>query len=158
MPIGKANIVRETASSENNDNWTSDKIHSIIERIQAANSKRATKENIFARRLLVNGQPIEFIIDSGSPVSLISKREFNRIPDIKPVKNNYKDVNDNDIIFEGQTLGKIETETEKLLLPLLITKNRTNPLLGLDWMTKLDIKLKENRKKTQYKKNQRTGL
>ena len=135
-------IQDETASSASNDNWTPDKIHLILERIQATTSTR-TKEKFFTKRLLVNNQPIEFIIDSGSPVTIIPNREFNRSTELRPVKNQYKDVNDNDILFVGQTIAEVETEMGKLQLPLLVTKKSTNPLLGLDWMKKLDIKIED---------------
>ena len=53
----------------------------------------------------------------------------------------YKDVNDNRIKFIGKTKAKVENENIKMELELLITKNKTNPLLGLDWMEKLNINL-----------------
>ena len=100
---------------------------------------------------MVNNQPIKFIIDSGSPVTLIPKSKFNEITKIWPLKNNYKDVNNNEIVFEGKTNAKVKLKEKRMELPLLITRKETNPLLGLDWMEKLNIKIKEEQR-LKYKK------
>ena len=50
-------------------------------------------------------------------------------------------MNINKIKFEGKTKANIEMDGEKRKLELLNTTIRTNPLLGLDWMKHLGIKL-----------------
>ena len=87
--------------------------------------------------VLVNNRPIKFIIDSGSPVTLIPKQKFNGITTIYPLNEEYRDVNNNKIKFEGKTMANIEIDGEKKKLELLITTKRTNPILGLDWMKHL---------------------
>ena len=88
---------------------------------------------------LVNNRPIKFIIDSGSPVTLIPKQNFNGTTTIYPLNEEYRDVNNNKIKFEGKTMANIEIDGEKKKLELQITTKRTNPLLGLDWMKHLGI-------------------
>ena len=88
---------------------------------------------------MVNNAPIKFIIDSGSPVTLIPQRLFNKITEVEELKTNYKDVNDNKIDFLGQTKALVKTNSTTLQLPLLITKTNITPLMGLDWMKRLGI-------------------
>ena len=105
----------------------------------------ATNENgipFYTRTLLVNNRPIKSIVDTGSPVTLIPKLKFNRITDIKPVLEDYLDVNDNKIKFEGKTLANIKIDGKLKQLELLITTKQTHPLLGLNRMKELGLTLK----------------
>ena len=98
--------------------------------------------SFYTRTLLINNRPIKFIIDTGSPVTLIPKTKFNRITTIRPVSEDYRDVNDNKIKFEGKTLENIEIDGKSKQLELLITTKQTHPLLNLNWMKELGITLK----------------
>ena len=72
-------IADEEAESADEDDWIPDKIHSIQQKI---NSVGATNKNgipFYTRTLLVNNRPIKFIVDTGSPVTLIPKQKFNKI-------------------------------------------------------------------------------
>ena len=60
---------------------------------------------------------------------------------MKPLHSEYRDVNNNKIQFEGKTIANVEINGETKKLELLITTKKTNPLLGLDWMKHLGIKL-----------------
>ena len=56
-------------------------------------------------------------------------------------------MNKNPIRFEGEAMVEVKTEKSKEILPILITKNKnTQPLLGLDWLDKLEIGLKGSKK------------
>ena len=81
------------------------------------------------------------IIDSGSPVTLFPKSQFNGITPLRPIGTENRDVNDNRIKFEGKTTASVETNGERNNLEILITTKKTNPLLGLDWTEKLCITL-----------------
>ena len=105
----------------------------------------ATNRNgtpFYTRTLLVNNRPIKFIVDTGSPVTLIPKLKFKEITDIKSVSEDYRDVNDNKIKFEGKTLANIEIDGKSKQLELLITTKQTHPVLGLNWMKELGLTLK----------------
>ena len=91
---------------------------------------------------MVNNRPIKFIVDTSSPVTLIPKSKFNKITAVKPVSENYWDVNDNYIKFEGKTLANIEIDGKSKQLWLLVTTKQTHPLLGLNWMKERGITLK----------------
>ena len=128
--------VDKTTSSAEEDNWDYDKIQKIN------NSKK--KNDYIYVTLLVNNVPIKFIIDSGSPVTLIPQRLFNEITKVEKMNNDYKDVNDNKIEFIGQTNATVKTNTTTLQLPLLITKANITPLMGLDWMKRVKKTVKSN--------------
>ena len=81
------------------------------------------------------------MIDSGSPVTLIPQRLFNKITEVEELKTNYKDVNDNKIDFLRQIKALVKTNNTTLQLPLLITKASITLLMGLDWMKRLGITL-----------------
>ena len=116
--------VDKVSSSAEEDNWDDNKI-------QRRNNNKKNGEYLHAT-LLVNNAPIKFIIDSGSPGTLIPQRLFNKITEVKELKTNYKDVNDNKIDFLGQTKALVKTNSTTLQLPLLITKTNITPLMGLD--------------------------
>ena len=97
--------------------------------------------DFFTLTALVNNRPIKFIIDSGSPVTLIPKSLLNRITTLKPLKTDYRDVNDNRIKFEGKTISTVEINGKRNDSEILVTIKKTNPLLGLNWMKKLGITL-----------------
>ena len=79
--------------------------------------------------LLVNGQPIEFIIESGSPVTIIPP--IITPEEIKKTTETFVDVNKNPIKFKGEAMVEVKTEKSKEIMPILITKNKnTQPLLG----------------------------
>ena len=126
----------KTTSSTEEDNWDYDKIQRIN------NSKK--KNDYIYVTLLVNNAPIQFIIDSGSSVTLIPKRLFNDITKVEKLNNNYKDVNHNKKEFIGQTNAMVKTNTTTLQLPLLITKANLTPLMGLDWIKRLKVTINSN--------------
>ena len=105
-------------------------------------AKNKIRIPFYTRTLLVNNRQIKFIVDTGSPVTLITKSKFTRITAVKPVSEDYRDVNDNKRKFEGKTLRNIEIDGKSKLLELLITTKQTHPLLGLNWMKELGITLK----------------
>ena len=132
----RVQYVDKTTSSAEEDNWNYEKIQRI------ENTKQ--KKGFYNATLLVNNVPIKFIIDSGSPVTLIPECLFSKITPIEPLKTTYKDVNNQKISFTGQTKAMVKTNKETMELPLLITKAQTAPLMGLDWMLRLKLNLNSN--------------
>ena len=94
---------------------------------------------------MVQGQPIEFIIDTGSPVTIIPP--IINTAEIHKTTKSFVDVNKNPIIFKGEAMVEVKMEKKnKITLPILITANKnTQPLLGLDWLDKLEIGLQGNK-------------
>ena len=94
--------------------------------------------------LLVQGQPIDFIIDTSSPVTkflpLFNPKETHKTTTC------FVDVNKNPVKFKGEAMMEVRTETSEETLPILTTENRnTHPLMGLDWLDKLEIGLQGNK-------------
>ena len=128
-------------SSAGEDDWTPTTIHSVKQKIHSTRSTNDNGPEFFTVTALVNNRPIKFIIDSGSPVSLMSKSQFNKITPFRPLEAEYRDVIDNRIRCEGKTTANVEVNGTRKELELLKTTKNTNPLLGLDWMEKLWITL-----------------
>ena len=92
----------------------------------------------------MDGQPIEFIFNNGSPVTIIPPIITPK--QIKATSKCFVDVNKNPIEFQGEAIVEVNTEKTKVMLPILITeKKNTQPLLGLDWLDKLEIGLRGSR-------------
>ena len=136
-----SHTMEEETSSANEDDWTPHTIHSVKQKIHSTRSVNRNRPDFLTATALVNNRPIKFIIDSGSPVTLIPKSLFNNITQLHPLKTEYRDVNDNRIQFEGRTMAKVEIDGKQKEPEILVTTKRTNPLLGLDWMKKLEITL-----------------
>ena len=117
--------VDQTTSSAEEDNWGYDKF-------QSKNNKKES-DYIYVT-LLVNSAPMIFIIDSGSPVTLIPQDRSNSFSKVEKLNNNCKDVNDNKIEFVGQTKATVKSNKTTLQLPLLNTEANNTPLMGLDRM------------------------
>ena len=96
----------------------------------------------YTKTLLVINRPTKFIVDIGSPVTLIPKTKFNKITTIRPVVEDYRIKNDNKIKVEGKTIATVESDGKVRQLEVLITTRQTHPLLELNWMEKLGITLK----------------
>ena len=92
----------------------------------------------------MQGQPIEIIIDTGSLVTIIP-------PTCSPIEvrkttKGFVDVNKIPIKFKGEATVEVKTDESKEVLRKLITENtNTQPLLGLDWLKKLQIGLHGNK-------------
>ena len=135
-------IADEETDNADEEKWIPDKIHSKQQKINSIGAKSKNGIPFYTRTLLVNNRPIKFIVDTGSPVTLIPKTKFSRITTIRPVSEDYRDVNDNKIKFEGEILANIEIDGKSKQLELLITTKQTHPLLGLNWIKELGITLK----------------
>ena len=134
-------IQDDEASSAEDDDWSPITIHSVNQKVHSTHQTKKNGPEFFKITALVNSRPIKFIIDSGSPVTSIPKSQFNGTTPLRPIGTEYRDVNDNQIKFEGKTTASVEINGKRSDLELLITTKKTNPLLGLDWMEKLGITL-----------------
>ena len=129
------NRIQEEDTGSNTESWPE------IDHIQSVNG--INRVDFYKAILLVDGQPIEFIIDTGSPVTIIPPIITPK--QIKATSKCFVDVNKNPIEFKGETIVEVKTEKTKVMLPILITqKKNTQPLLGLDWLDKLEIGLQES--------------
>ena len=130
-------IQKEPSTDSNTESWPE------IDHNQSVNG--INRVDFYKAILLVQGQPIEFIIDTGSPVTIIP-------PIISPIEIHkttkcFVGVNKNPIKFKGEeAMVEVKTEKSKEVLPILNTENKTTqPLMGLDWLDKLEIGLQGNK-------------
>ena len=109
-------IKEMTSSDSSTEPWPE------IDHIQSVNG--VNRVDFYKTILLVHGQLIEFIIDTGSPVTVVPPIITPK--EIKKTTKSFVEVNKN---------------------PILITENKnTQPLLGLDWLDKLEIGLQGSKK------------
>ena len=108
----------------------------MITYIESANG--IERIDFYKAILLIDGQPIEFVIDTGSPVTIIPP--IIKLLHLKETTKCFVDVNKNPIKFKGEAI--VEVRSEKRNEKLLITENKdTQPLLGLNWLARLEIGL-----------------
>ena len=133
----KVNRIQEhETSSAEEDDWSPNTIHCVNQKIHSTRRMRKDGPDFFTLTALGYNRPIKFIIENGSPVTLIPKSQSNRITPLKPLETEYRDVNDNQIRFEGKTTARVEIDGKRSNLEILVTTKKTNPLLGLDWTKK----------------------
>ena len=118
----------------------SDESETSINRIERIN--RITDRNKYLTTTVkVNGIEKEFIVDTGSPISIMPADEnIMKQTEIQKVKHRYQDVNRNEVKFRGKIPADVEYENNKQKMQILITeRNDITPLLGMDWMKKFKL-------------------
>ena len=111
----------EETSSAEEDEWAPDTVHSIKQKNHSTQSTNISGPEFFTPTALVKNRPIKFIIDSGSPVTLIPKSLFNNRTPLQPLETEYRDVNDNRKIFKGKTIAKVIVNGKQKHLEILIS-------------------------------------
>ena len=118
----------------------SDESETSINRIERIN--RITDRNKYLTTTVkVKGIEKEFIVDTGSPISIMPADEnIMKQTEIQKVKHRYQDVNKNEVKFRGKIPADVEYENNKQKMQILITeRNDITPLLGMDWMKKFKL-------------------
>ena len=92
--LKKIQHIERKSSSAEEDDWDYNK----IQKINGNNQKV-----FYNTTLLVNESPIQFLIDSGSPVTLIPNCLFNKTTEVEPIITTYRVVHIHRIEFTGQT-------------------------------------------------------
>ena len=130
------NRIQEKDTGGNTEPWPE------IDHIQSINGVNCV--DFYKAILLVEGQPIEFIIDTGSPVTII--QPIDNLKNMEATPRCYVDVNKNPKKFKGEAVVEVETERSRVTIPIIIAeKGNTQPLLCLNWLDKLEIGLKGKR-------------
>ena len=130
------NRIHGEDTGSNTESWPE------IDHIQSVNGINPV--DFYKAILLVEGQPIEFIIDTVSSVTIIPP--LINPKETKTTSKCFVDVNRNPIKLKGEAIVEVKTEKTKVTLPILITeKKNTQPLLGLEWLDKFNIGLQGNR-------------
>ena len=132
-------IQKEPTTDSNTESWPE------INHIQSVNG--INRIDFYKAILLVQRQPIEFIVDTDSPVTIIP-------PIISPIEihkstKSFVDVNKNPIKFKGEAMVEVKTEWRKEVLPILITENKS-PHPCWDWIGWTNWKLDYKETKHEY--------
>ena len=93
-------------------------------------------------KVKVNGIEKDFIVDTGSPVSIMPADEnILKKTEMQKMKHRYQDVNKNEVKFPGQIQTDIEHENNKQKMQVLNTERDdiTPLLLGMDWMKNFNL-------------------
>ena len=99
----------------------------------------------------MDGRQINFVIDSGSPITIIPNHLKPDKP-LQPVEQIYTDVNKNRVELDGKCMVSVETPTGQKQLELTISKrNDFTPLVGLNWFEELQIEVRTNNNKAQIR-------
>ena len=95
----------------------------------------------YKAKIKINGTPKEFIIDTGSPVTIMPLDEhIIKKTEIQKITNRYQDVNKNEVKFRGKIAVNIEYENNNQKMEILITERADiTPLLGMDWMKRFKL-------------------
>ena len=95
----------------------------------------------------MNGIEKEFIVDTGSPISIMPADEnILKKTEMQKIKHRYQDVNKNEVKFRGQIPTNIEYENNKQKMQILNTeRDEITPLLGMDWMKKFNLTIRKIR-------------
>ena len=133
-------VKRLTEDEPNESDGPSSESEESIHHIKEIKKMDETNKH-FTTTLKINGIPKEFIIDTGSPKSLMPPDErITESIEIQRITNRYQDVNKNEVKCRGKIPVNVEFETNKQKMEILITE-RTDmtPLLGMDWMRKFKL-------------------
>ena len=133
----RINYLEDITFEEDNEDSEPEEIFQITQ----INQKTPDKNNHYGVEIKINGKNQKFIIDTGSPVTIMPNNPTLYNPeDIQPLKERYQDVNKNEITFLGKICVDIEYNNKHIKLPLLITKRADiTPLLGVNWLIQLPI-------------------
>ena len=98
----------------------------------------------FTAVVQVNGVKKEFLIDTGSPISLMPADErIMKSTEIQKITNRYQDVNKNEVKIRGKIPVNIEHENNKQKMEILINEGTDiTPTLAMDWMKKVKLTIK----------------
>ena len=136
----KIRNVTETENSQIGEE--SDESESSIYRIERIN-RIVDKNKYLTTTVKINGTEKEFIIDTGSPLSIMpADNTIMKDTENQKVKHRYQDVNKNEVKFRGKIPVDNEYENNKQEMQILITeRNDITPLLGMDWLKKFRLKI-----------------
>ena len=124
----------------------SDQSEATIYRIEILN-RITDKNKCQTSTVKVNGIETYVVVDTGSPISIVPVDEnISEKTEIQKVRNRCQDVCKNEVKFRGQIPADFEYENNKQKIKILIIK-RTDitPLLGMDWMKKINVTIRNIR-------------
>ena len=124
---------RDETSSESEES-----IHHIrvIKKIEENNKH-------YTATVKINGKKKEFIIDTGSPITIMPPDEtILELTGIQKITNRYQDVNKNEV--KGKIPVNVEYKNNKQKMDIIIIERPDmTPRLGMDWMKKVKLTIRK---------------
>ena len=103
---------RLTEEETNESNESSDESNESIHHIKEINIERTNKH--YTATIKINGVRKEFIIDTGSPITLMPMdKRIVKPTEIQKVTNRYQDVSKNEVKSGGKFRWMLSTKTNK---------------------------------------------
>ena len=133
-------IRQEEEESEKSESETESDSSNSINHLKEIN-KIEERPDHYTMTIKINGTPKKFIVDTGSPVTIMPMdKQIIQSAEIQKINNRYQDINKNEVKFLGKVMVNTEYENNKPNLPILITERADiNPLIGMDWLKKFRI-------------------
>ena len=94
------------------------------------------KNKHYTATVNINGIAKKFIIDIGSPISIMPPdKRIMKLTEIQKVTNRYQDLNKNEVKLRGKIPLNIEYENNRQKMEILVTERTyITPLPGMYWM------------------------
>ena len=126
-------VKRLTEDETNESNESSCESEEDIQHIKEIKKIEETNKH-YTATVKINGIIKEFIIDTGSPISIMPPdQRIMKLTEIQKVTNRYQDVNKNEVKFRGKIPVNIEYENNKQKMEIPITERYYTPIgQGLD--------------------------
>ena len=96
----------------------------------------------FYKIIMVEGQKMQMELDIGAAVSLISYKKYREKlshPPLKKAETQLRMYTGEVITPKGQVAVKVEENNHTHTLPLLVVDGSVPPLLGCNWLAKLEV-------------------
>lgn len=106
---------------------------------------RKNRDKIWINLLLNSSQNIDFEVDSGAPVAIISKKDYEKyfgkfnMNELHTSDIGLVSYTKNDIGVYGYVYVDVSSKGNDYKLPLYIVKSDRHPLLGREWLLKLPL-------------------
>ena len=113
-------VQKEPSTDSNTESWLE------IDHIQSVNGINCI--DFYKAILLVQGQPIEFIIDTGSPVTIIPP--IINSAELHKTTKSFVDVNKNPINFKGEAMVEVKKEKKQSNTSHINNCKQKNPTLA----------------------------
>ena len=138
----RANLI-ESDSEPESDN---DEVEvNYLMHLTSGNVNKIEKVDVISLPLIVNSQSVPFEMDTGSPWSIVSKKVYDSLGDMPPIKSqavSLRDYNGSPVEILGSVDVNVQlaAQSESVKLPLLITSKGAS-LCGRQWLSQLGIQV-----------------
>uniref|UniRef100_A0A8C5QT05 Gypsy retrotransposon integrase-like protein 1 n=2 Tax=Leptobrachium leishanense TaxID=445787 RepID=A0A8C5QT05_9ANUR len=134
---GRSHLVKEEDVSETEDAGDINTIYSV--------SHKMPKVAPILQKLKVNGMNIEFEVDTGCGITIISKKQYSKlwkntdIPEWEPCNLTLKTYTGEKMLVLGQVIGTVQSQMDNKKLTMVVVEGAGPNLLGRNWLKDLRV-------------------